>query len=74
MMFKKKWVSCLDNLQDETLVTLHYFLVLLNSPTVHRPSEGCGRQPRALSGTAWGPPFYLHTRPCCLGRISTMVG
>lgn len=44
MMFKKKWVSCHDNLQEEILVTLHYFLVLLNSPTVHRSFEGCGWQ------------------------------
>lgn len=38
---QKKWVSCHDNLQEEILVSLHYFLVLLNSPTVHRPFERC---------------------------------
>lgn len=42
---KKKWVGYHDNLQEEVLVTLHYFLVLLNSPTGHRPFEGCGWQP-----------------------------
>lgn len=59
MMFKKKWVSCHDNLQEEILVSLHYFLVLLNSPTVHRPFEGCGQQPRAVSGTAVGATTFL---------------
>lgn len=41
----QKWVSCHGNLQEEILVSLHYFLVLLNSSTVHRPFEGCGWQP-----------------------------
>lgn len=63
MMLKKKWVSCHGNLQEETLVTLHYFLVLLNSPTVHRPFEGCGQQ----LGLLWRPPFYLHRDPAVSG-------
>lgn len=31
------------------MATFHYFLVLLNSPTVRRPAEGCGWQPWAVS-------------------------
>lgn len=41
----QKWVGCHDNLWEELLVTLHYFLVLLNSPTGHKPFEGCGQMP-----------------------------
>lgn len=54
---KKKWVGYHDNLQEEVLVTLHYFLVLLNSPTGHRPFEGCGWQPWAVSEIAVGATF-----------------
>lgn len=50
----QKWVSCHGNLQEEILVSLHYFLVLLNSPTVHRPFEGCGWQPWAVSAIGGG--------------------
>lgn len=36
--------SCHGNLQEEILVSLHYFLALL-----HRSFEGCGCQPWAAS-------------------------
>lgn len=42
---QKKWVSCHGNLQEEILVTLHYFLVPLNSLTVQGPFERCEWQP-----------------------------
>lgn len=41
----QKWVSCHGNLREEILVTLHYFLVPLNSLTVQGPFEGCEWQP-----------------------------
>lgn len=54
----QKWVSCHGNLQEEILVTLHYFLVPLNSLTVQGPFEGREWQPWAVSamGATFLPP------------------